>query len=176
MVYTYYEHSPEVDKAAFIAPNATVIGQVILGENASVWFNATLRGDINSITVGDNTNIQDGCVVHVDEDQPTTIGNSVTIGHNAVIHGCTIGNNTLIGMGATILNGAQIGDECIVGAGALVTEGKKYPPRSLIVGSPAKNIYTLSDQQLELLKKSAAEYVKNARNMKEQTTPDRESH
>ena len=175
MVFNYYNLEPDIQNAAFIAPDATVIGNVRLGKNASVWFHATLRADINSITVGDNTNIQDNCVIHVDSDQPTTIGSNVTIGHGAIIHGCTIGNTALIGMGAVILNGAEIGDDCIVGAGALVTEGKKYPPRSLIVGSPAKNIYTISDEQMALLRKSAEEYVQNALKMAEQIKRDQES-
>lgn len=149
---------------AWIAPNAAVVGNVILKEEASVWFGVTIRGDHSEpITVGARSNIQDGSVLHADEGVPLTIGEGVTVGHQAMLHGCTIGDNSLIGIGATILNGAVIGKNCIVGAGALVTEGKHIPDGSLVVGSPGKVVRQLSDEQIEGLRRSAAHYVENAR-------------
>ncbi|MBB3607608.1 gamma carbonic anhydrase family protein [Rhizobium sp. BK602] len=145
----------------WIAPDATVIGKVELGENVGIWFGAVLRGDNEPITVGKDTNIQEGVMVHTDPAYPTTIGEGCTIGHHAIIHGCTIGNNSLIGMGATVLNGAKIGNNCLVGANALVTEGKEFPDGSLIVGAPARAIRTLDEAAIEGLRRSARNYVAN---------------
>ena len=150
----------------FIAPDANVIGKVILGEDVGIWFGATLRGDNEPITVGARSNIQEGVVVHTDPGKPATIGEGCTIGHGAIVHGCTIGDNSLVGMGATVLNGAVIGKNCLVGAGALVTEGKVFPDNSLIVGSPAKAIRTLDEAAVEGLRRSAESYVQNARRFK----------
>lgn len=153
---------PEAD-AFWIAPDAHVIGRVRLGQDVGVWFGAVLRGDNDTISVGDRTNIQEGAMLHVDPGFPMTIGADVTIGHHAIVHGCTIGDNSLIGMGATILNGARIGKNCLVGANALVTEGKEFPDNSLIVGAPAKAVRTLDAEAAEKLRASAASYVANWR-------------
>jgi len=147
----------------FVAESAQVIGHVILGEGASIWFGAVLRGDNESITVGEGSNIQENCVLHTDMGFPLVIGNGCTIGHTAILHGCTIGDNSLVGMGATVLNGAKIGNNCLIGAGALVTEGKVIPDNSLVVGAPAKVIRTIGDDVEAMLKLSASHYVENAR-------------
>jgi len=146
-------------KTAFIAKSADVVGKVTLGNYISIWFQTVIRGDVDTITIGDRTNIQDGTVVHVAPGYPTIIGNGVSIGHNAIIHGCEIGDNVLIGMGAIILNGAKIGDNSIVGAGSLVTQGKIYPPNSLIFGSPAKRIRDLNAEEIQSIRDNAEEYL-----------------
>ena len=145
----------------WVAPDAHVIGDVILGEDVGIWFGAVLRGDNASMTIGARSNIQDGAMVHTDAGMPLTVGEDVTVGHHAILHGCTIGNGVLIGMGATILNNAKIGDGCIVGANALVTEGKEFPPGSLIVGSPAKAVRELDEATRAKLLSGAAGYVRN---------------
>lgn len=147
----------------WVAPGAYLVGRVVLGEDASLWFNAVVRGDNEVIRIGARTNIQDGAVLHSDDGFPLTIGDDCTIGHSAVVHGCTIGAGSLVGMGATILNGAVIGAGSLVGANALVTEGKVFPERSLIVGSPAKAVRQLDDAALAKLLASAAHYAANAR-------------
>ena len=152
---------PEPERV-FIAPNAQVIGQVKLGVDAGVWFGAVVRGDNEPIQIGDRTNIQENTVLHVDPGFPMKIGNDCTIGHNAILHGCTIGDGTLVGMGATIMNGAKLGNGCLVGANALITEGKEFPDNSLIVGSPAKAIRTLDPSTGSGFVKEAASYVKKA--------------
>ena len=149
------------DDRYWVAPDANVIGKVILGEDVGIWFGATLRGDNEPIIVGARSNIQEGVVVHTDPGKPVIIGEGCTIDHGAIIHGCTIGNNSLVGMGATVLNGAVIGNNCLIGANALVTEGKVYPDNSLIVGSPAKAVRTLDAEAVEGLKRSAESYVRN---------------
>ncbi|MGD9474666.1 MAG: gamma carbonic anhydrase family protein [Eubacteriaceae bacterium] len=146
-------------KTVFIAKSADVVGRVKLGNFVSIWFQAVLRGDVDSITIGDRTNIQDGTVVHVAPGHPTVIGDGVSVGHNAIIHGCSIGDNVLVGMGAIVLNGAQIGDNSIVGAGALVTQGKVFPPNSLIIGSPAKAVRVLSEEEIQSIRDNAEEYL-----------------
>ncbi|KAA9387295.1 gamma carbonic anhydrase family protein [Neorhizobium galegae] len=145
----------------WLAPDATVIGKVELGEDVGIWFGSVLRGDNEPIVVGKGTNIQEGVMIHTDPRYPVEIGENCTIGHHAIIHGCTIGDNSLVGMGATILNGAKIGRNCLVGANALVTEGKEFPDNSLIVGSPAKVMRVLDDEAVEKLKQSAVRYVAN---------------
>ncbi|TCL73925.1 gamma carbonic anhydrase family protein [Rhizobium sp. BK251] len=145
----------------WIAPDVHIIGQVVIEEEVGIWFGAVLRGDNEPITIGRATNIQEGTMVHTDPGSPATIGEGCTIGHHAIIHGCTIGDNSLIGMGATVLNGARIGNNCLVGANALVTEGKEFPDRSLIVGSPARVIRTLDEEAIEGLRRSARSYVAN---------------
>ncbi|HEX5046212.1 MAG TPA: gamma carbonic anhydrase family protein [Gammaproteobacteria bacterium] len=144
----------------FVAPSAAVIGRVWLGRDASVWFGTVLRGDGNDIRIGDRSNVQDNAVIHVDSDAPTTIGNDVTIGHAAVVHGCTVGDFSLIGINATILSHAVIGQYCLVGAGALITERKQFADRSLIIGAPARRIRELTDGEIDMLKHSAEHYVK----------------
>ncbi|CDZ46473.1 gamma carbonic anhydrase family protein [Neorhizobium galegae] len=145
----------------WLAPDATIIGKVELGEDVGIWFGSVLRGDNEPIVVGKGSNIQEGVMIHTDPRYPVTIGENCTIGHHAIIHGCSIGDNSLVGMGATILNGAKIGRNCLVGANALVTEGKEYPDNSLIVGSPAKVMRVLDDEAAEKLKQSAIRYVAN---------------
>ncbi|KQM67790.1 acetyltransferase [Sphingomonas sp. Leaf17] len=150
------------DGSAWIAPSADVIGDVRLGQGASVWFRAVIRADNTPIIVGAATNIQEGAMLHSDPGAPLTVGAGCTIGHHAILHGCTIGDTVLVGMGATILNRAVIGAESLVGAGALVTEGKVFPPRSLIVGSPARAVRTLDDAAVAGLRAAAAGYVARA--------------
>jgi len=147
----------------FVAESAQVIGNVILEEGSGIWFGAVLRGDNESITVGKGSNIQENCVLHTDMGFPLLIGEGCTIGHAAILHGCTIGNNSLVGMGATVLNGAKIGENCLIGAGALVTEGKVIPDNSLVLGSPAKVVKTLGEDVEAMLKLSAGHYVENAK-------------
>jgi carbonic anhydrase/acetyltransferase-like protein (isoleucine patch superfamily) len=149
------------DDDCWLAPDSHVIGKVRLGPGVGIWFGAVLRGDNELIDIGAGTNIQEGTMIHTDMGYPATIGMNCTIGHHAIIHGCTIGNNSLVGMGATILNGARIGSNCLVGANALVTEGKEFPDNSLIVGSPARVIRTLDDKAVENIRKSAESYVAN---------------
>ncbi|MBI2092965.1 MAG: gamma carbonic anhydrase family protein [Deltaproteobacteria bacterium] len=163
MIVTYKNKSPEIAKDVFIAENVTVVGDVAIGENSSVWFGAVIRGDSNSIKIGSRTNIQDLCVVHVDSSNKVEVGDNVTIGHRAIIHGCKIGSNCLIGMGSIIMSGAQIGDDCIVGAGALVTEGQVIPPKSLVLGMPGKPKRSLTDSELMEIKKAAEHYLKKGR-------------
>lgn len=151
---------PEADRY-WIAPDAHVIGKVRLGNDVGVWFGAVLRGDNELIDIGEGTNIQEGAVLHTDMGAPLTVGASCTIGHKAILHGCTIGENSLIGMGATVLNHARIGRNCLVGAGALVTEGKEFPDNSLIVGVPAQAIRVLDEAVIEKLRRSAQNYVAN---------------
>ena len=154
-LYALGDDQPETpgEDEYWVAPDAHVIGKITLGADVGIWFGSVLRGDNERITIGARTNIQEGTMVHTDMGYPATIGEDCTIGHHAIIHGCTIGNNSLVGMGATILNGAKIGNNCLVGANALVTEGKEYPDNSLIVGAPAKLIRTLDEKAIEGLKR-----------------------
>jgi len=154
--------SPEVAESAWVAPGAYVIGDVHLGEESSVWYGAVLRGDTEPIRIGARTNVQDGCVLHADPGYPAVVGEGCVVGHNAVVHGCEIGDNCLVGMGATILNGAKIGDGSIVAAGAVVPEGREFPPRSLIVGIPANHIGEVTDEQAADIERGASEYVERA--------------
>jgi carbonic anhydrase/acetyltransferase-like protein (isoleucine patch superfamily) len=147
----------------WIAPDAHVIGDVAFGEDVGIWFGAVLRGDNEPIRLGARTNVQEGAVLHTDPGSPLTIGEGCTVGHRAVVHGCTVGDNSLIGMGAIVLNGARIGANCLVGAGALVTEGKQFPDGSLIVGAPARAIRTLDAAAIAALRRSADIYVANWR-------------
>ncbi|GAA0679547.1 carbonic anhydrase/acetyltransferase-like protein (isoleucine patch superfamily) [Sphingomonas insulae] len=155
--------APLLEDDVYIAPGAHVIGRVLLRHRASVWFGAVLRGDNDPIVIGADSNVQDGAMIHADPGVPTSIGSGVTIGHHAIVHGATIGDNSLIGMGATILNNAVIGADSIVGANALVTEGKTFPDGSLIVGAPARVLRALTDAEIAGLRLSAATYVANAR-------------
>jgi carbonic anhydrase/acetyltransferase-like protein (isoleucine patch superfamily) len=147
----YLDHRPSIDPTAFVAPGAWVIGEVTLGASASVWYGAVLRGDADRIEVGARSNVQDGAVLHVDAGRPCAVGEDCTIGHRAVVHGCTVGRGSLVGMGAVVLSGATIGEESLVGAGALVPEGRTFAPRSLIIGHPARLIRVLSDEEVERL-------------------------
>ena len=154
--------APQVADSAWVADSAQVMGNVQLAEGSSVWFGAVLRGDTETITVGKHSNVQDGTVMHADYGFPLVVGKRVTIGHQVMLHGCQIGDETLIGIGATVLNGAKIGKNCLVGARALVTEGKEFPDGSMILGSPAKVVRQLTPEQIEGLRRSAAHYVENA--------------
>ncbi|MFD1709359.1 gamma carbonic anhydrase family protein [Ottowia sp. GY511] len=155
--------APQVDPTAWIAESAEVMGAVTLGPDASVWFGCVLRGDTETMTIGEGSNIQDLSVLHADVGQPLTVGRHVTVGHKVMLHGCTIGDESLIGIGAVVLNGAKIGKNCLVGAGSLVTEGKEFPDGSMIVGSPARAIRQLTPEQIEGLRQSAQHYIDNAR-------------
>ena len=146
-------------KKLFIAQGAVVCGDVTLGNNVSIWYNAVVRGDMAPITIGDETNIQECCVLHVSEDIPLVLGKGVTVGHGAILHSCTIGDNSLIGMGAIVLDGAKIGKNCIIGAGALVTGGTEIPDGSLVIGSPAKVKREMRPEEIEANRKNAEEYV-----------------
>lgn len=161
-LYAFEGQQPTLADDVWIAPSAEVIGDVRLGEQASVWFGAVIRADNTTIAVGARSNVQEGAMLHSDPGTPLTVGADCTIGHHAILHGCTIENNVLIGMGATILNRALIGAGSLVGAGALVTEGKSFPPGSLIVGSPARAVRDLSEEQIAGLTASAASYVEKA--------------
>ena len=162
-VYEVDGKTPQVDSTAWIADSAQVMGHVTLGPDASVWFGCVLRGDTESMTVGEGSNIQDLTVMHADHGLPLTIGKHVTVGHKVMLHGCTIGDESLIGIGAIVLNGARIGKNCLVGAGSLVTEGKEFPDGSMIMGTPAKVVRQLTPEQIEGLRQSARHYVDNAR-------------
>ncbi|PCG15005.1 MULTISPECIES: gamma carbonic anhydrase family protein [Sphingomonas] len=162
-LYAFKDRRPTRHPDAWVAPSADVIGDVRLAEGVSVWFGAVIRGDNTPIPIGARSNVQEGAMLHSDPGAPLTVGEDCTIGHHAILHGCTIGDRVLIGMGAIVLNRAVISDDCIVGAGALVTEGKTFPPRSLIVGSPARAVRELDDAAVAALKMSAAHYVENGR-------------
>lgn len=153
---------PVIGSGVWIAPDAHVIGEVVLGDNVGVWFGTVIRGDTSLITVGSGTNVQDGTMLHSDYGVPLTIGDDCTIGHHAILHGCTIGNRVLVGMGATVLNQAAIGDECVIGANALITEGKAFDPGSLIVGAPARVVRQVTESERQLLRASAAHYADKA--------------
>ena len=161
--YGLGDAEPAIGADVYVAPGAHVIGDVTLGDRVSIWFGAVVRGDNDPIRIGAESNVQDGAMVHADPGVPTTIGRGVTIGHHAIVHGATVGDNSLIGMGATLLNRAVIGADSIVGANALVTEGKAFPAGSLIVGSPARVLRPLTDTEIAGLRVSAATYVANAR-------------
>lgn len=162
-VYRLDEHVPQVADSAWVADSAQVMGAVRLDADSSVWFGAVLRGDTETITIGRGTNIQDGTVIHSDHGYPTTLGENVTVGHQVMLHGCTIGDCSLIGIQAVVLNGARIGRHCLVGAGSLVTEGKEFPDGSLIMGSPARVVRQLTPEQIAGLQRSAEHYQENAR-------------
>lgn len=173
MIYTLGERKLETTGDDFyVAPNATLIGAVVLHQNASVWFNAVLRGDNEPIVVGAHTNIQDGTVIHTDAGVPFSIGEYCTVGHQAMLHGCQIGDNTLIGINAVILNNAKIGSNCIIGANALVPEGKVIPDNSLVMGSPGKVVKELTEKHVHIIKMSALHYVENFKRYKRDLAVD----
>ncbi len=169
--YQLGDDQPQVAKGAWVADSADVMGRVQLHEDVSVWFNCVIRGDNETIVIERGTNVQDGSVLHSDKGSPLHIGSHVTVGHRVILHGCTIGSGSLIGMGAVVLNGAKIGPHCLVGAGALVTEGKEFPEGSMILGSPAKVVKTLTPEQIEGLKQSALNYIDNAKRFSSQLKP-----
>jgi carbonic anhydrase/acetyltransferase-like protein (isoleucine patch superfamily) len=162
MLYSLGQITPDVDDTAWVAPGSHVIGRVTLHAGSSVWFGAVIRGDNEPIIIGQGSNIQENAVLHTDPDAPLTIGRGCTIGHKAMLHGCTIGDNSLVGMGATVLNGAVIGENCLIGAGALIPERKVIPPGSLVMGVPGRVVRMLDDDAIEGLRQSAAHYMQNA--------------
>jgi carbonic anhydrase/acetyltransferase-like protein (isoleucine patch superfamily) len=167
MVHSFEDKTPRIHETAFVAWNAEVSGDVELAEGSSVWFGAVLRADVAAIRIGARTNVQDGSVIHVDAGVDCVLGDEVTVGHGAIVHACRIGDRCLVGMGAVVLDRAEIGEESIVGAGALVTQGKKFPPRSMILGSPAKLVRELKPEEVESLHEHAHIYAELARRTKE---------
>jgi carbonic anhydrase/acetyltransferase-like protein (isoleucine patch superfamily) len=162
-LYQLDEHTPQLGENAWVADSAQVIGKVELAEGASVWFGAILRGDNELLRIGKGSNVQDGSVLHADIGFPCTLGDNVTVGHQVMLHGCTVGDGSLIGIQAVVLNGAKIGKNCLVGAGALVTEGKEFPDGSMILGSPARVVRQLTPEQIASVRAGAEHYVKNAK-------------
>lgn len=161
MVYSFRGKTPQIHPTVFKTPSSEIVGDVEIGANSSLWFNVVVRGDVHWIKIGHDTNVQDGSILHVTHQKsPLTIGNGVTVGHSVTLHGCTIKDYVLIGMRAVVMDDAEVGDECIIGAGALVTQGTKIPPRSLVLGSPAKVIRALNDEEIAFLHKSAENYKK----------------
>jgi carbonic anhydrase/acetyltransferase-like protein (isoleucine patch superfamily) len=167
MIYALNDMAPRIHPTAWIAPNATLIGNVVVGANASVWFGAVLRGDNEEIAIGDGSNVQENCVLHTDMGYPLQVGANCTIGHKAMLHGCVIADGSLIGMGATLLNGARVGAGCLIGACALVTEGKVIPDGSLVMGSPGKVVRALDAEAQARLLVSASGYQANARRFRD---------
>jgi len=162
-IYALGQHIPKIHEDSWVAPDANLIGQVVIEQGASVWFGSTIRAEHDEIRVGVGTNVQENCVMHIDPGYPLTIGENCTIGHKVMLHGCTIGDNTLVGMGAIILNGAKIGKNCLIGAGALITENKEIPDNSLVMGSPGKVVRTVDAATVESLYQSALHYQNNMR-------------
>ena len=165
-LYQLDAHRPDVHESAWVADSAQVMGAVKLAADASIWFGCTVRGDTETIEIGEGSNIQDGSVLHADHGMQLRVGRHVTVGHMVMLHGCTIGDESLIGIGAVVLNGAKIGRNCLVGAGSLVTEGKEFPDGSMIMGSPAKVVRQLTPEQIEGLRQSARHYIDNTRRFK----------
>jgi carbonic anhydrase/acetyltransferase-like protein (isoleucine patch superfamily) len=163
MIYPFENKNPKVDASVFIAPGSRIIGDVIIGKDSSIWFNAVLRGDEDQIRIGEKTSIQDNVTCHLFEGSPLIVEDEVTVGHNAILHGCHIHRRTIVGMGSTILDGAEIGEECIIGANTLIPPGKKIPPRSLVVGSPGKVVRELSEKDFQLIQLSIDTYVEKGR-------------
>jgi carbonic anhydrase/acetyltransferase-like protein (isoleucine patch superfamily) len=163
MIYSFYGHQPKLDPTVYIAPGVQLIGNITIGAESSVWFNSILRGDNAPITIGEKTNIQDGCTLHVNPNQPVIIGNEVSVGHNVILHGCTVNNGALIGMGAIILDAVEIGEQALIAAGSLIPGGKKIPPRTLVMGNPGKVVRELTEKDLEMLNHTYQHYVKQSK-------------
>lgn len=159
MIISYNEKEPKISKSAFVAPGSYLIGDVEIGDESTIWFNAVLRGDEDSITIGKKCSIQDNSTIHLFEGSPVIVEDEVTVGHNVILHGCKIGRRSIVGMGSTILDGAVIGEECIIGANTLIPSGKQIPPRSLVVGSPGKVVREINEKDLELIQLSIDTYV-----------------
>ncbi|WP_300518667.1 gamma carbonic anhydrase family protein [Aliiroseovarius sp.] len=171
MIYELDGIAPRIDKTAWVAPDANLIGNVTLGAGASVWFGCTIRGDNEPIVIGEGTNVQENCVFHTDPGCPLTLGTNVTVGHKVLLHGCTVGEGSLIGMNATVMNGAKIGRNCLIGAGALVTEGKEIPDGAMVLGAPGKVVRQLDEAAIAGLYRSAEHYQANARRFARGLTP-----
>ncbi|ARK30172.1 gamma carbonic anhydrase family protein [Halalkalibacter krulwichiae] len=168
MIYPYKGKTPVVDESVFIAPGAAVIGDVVVGEQSSIWFNAVLRGDEGKIEIGNRCSVQDNVSIHLFEGMPVIVEDEVTIGHNAIIHGSKIGRRSIVGMGSTILDGVEIGEECIIGANTFIPQGKKIPPRSLVIGSPGEVVRSLNEKDLDLIQLSIDTYIKRGQEYKEE--------
>ena len=166
MIYDLEKNVPEISADSWVAPNAIIIGKVKLEKNSSIWFNAVLRGDIEKIVIGENSNIQDGSVLHTDPGYPLTVGKGVTVGHMVMLHGCEISDDTLIGIGSAILNKAKIGKNCIIGANTLVTENKVIPDNSLVLGCPGKVVRKVTDDEIKVIRENAKHYVTNSKRYK----------
>ncbi|MCR8867728.1 gamma carbonic anhydrase family protein [Bacillus sp. AFS026049] len=166
MIIPYNNKKPSIDETVFVAPGAHLIGDVSIGKDSTIWFNAVLRGDEDSITIGEKCSIQDNSTIHLFEGCPVVIEDEVTVGHNVILHGCKIGKRSIIGMGSTILDNVEIGEECIVGANTLISSGKIIPPRSLVIGSPGKVVRRLNDKDLELIQLSIDTYVQKGKDFK----------
>ena len=160
MLHKYKNNFPKIAKDCFIAPSAEMIGDVEFGPGSSVWFNATIRADLNKVRIGKNVSIQDNCSVHVSRDDPTEIADNVVVGHGAIIHGAKVGSNTIIGMGAILLNGSKIGKNCIIGAGSVITEGTRIPDNSIAIGTPCKVVKPATEEHIERIKRNVEEYAK----------------
>ena len=167
MIHSFDGNKPEIKEDVFIAEGSKIIGNVVIKKGASIWFNTIIRGDIDSIKIGQNTNVQENSTLHIDKGIPLNIGDNVTIGHGAVLHGCTVNNNCIVGMGSTVLNNAEIGENTIIGAGALIPEGKEIPPGSLVLGVPGKVVRDLKEDEINKIKKSAEHYHQLARRYRE---------
>ncbi|MEX0338842.1 MAG: gamma carbonic anhydrase family protein [Arenibacterium sp.] len=167
-LYALGADAPQVHADTWIAPDANLIGKVVMEEGASVWFGCTIRADHEIILIGEGSNVQENCVMHIDAGYPLTIGKNCTIGHKVMLHGCTIGDNSLIGMGATVLNGAKIGKNCLIGAGALITENKEIPDNSLVMGAPGKVVRELDEKAAQMLTMSALHYQENMRRFRDE--------
>lgn len=161
-ILSYKGITPKIKKTHYIAPGAKIIGNVKMGEWVNIWFNAVVRGDVNEITIGANTNIQDLSMLHVTSSHPLEVGENVTIGHSCILHGCKVGNNSLIGMGAKLLDGAMIGEKCLVGAGSIVTPGKKFPDKVMIIGAPAKVVRELTTDEIKMISEHYRTYLETA--------------
>ena len=166
MIYDFEKNVPNVHPDAWVAPNSTIIGKVKLEKNSSIWFNAVLRGDIELITIGENSNIQDGSVLHTDPGYPLTVGKGVTVGHMVMLHGCQISDDTLIGIGSIILNNAKIGKNCIIGAKSLITENKIIPDNSLVVGSPGRVLRKVTEEEIKAIHENGKHYVEGSKKYK----------
>ena len=166
MIYDFENNTPTLDKNSWVASNAVLIGKIVLKKDANVWFNVVLRGDLEPIIIGEGSNVQDGSVFHTDPGCPLTLGKGVTVGHMVMLHGCEVDDNSLIGIGSTILNKTKIGKNCIIGANALVTENKVIPERSLVLGSPGKIVRQVTDEEIDYIKENARDYVENFKKYK----------
>lgn len=170
-IYALGAHKPKLHEDSWVAPDSNLIGQVVLEQGASVWFGCTIRADHEEIRIGEGSNIQENVVMHIDAGFPLTIGRNCTVGHKVMLHGCTIGENSLIGMGATVLNGAKIGKNCLIGAGALITENKEIPDNSLVMGAPGKVVREVDEALAQKLTMSAMHYQENMRRFRDELTP-----